>query len=125
MTKGKAFGFFECTAPFIIVGEEIFCIKKINQLPQSLELLLMEGLRHLNDQHLAQRIREFLLKENPDILHCRYLLEVGYPNHSNKETANENAAILNQLYNTPLFEHEESFAGEIVYEENGICRFRD
>jgi hypothetical protein len=53
------------------------------------------------------------------------MLQATYPNGTHKDTADEVASILNQAYQSPLYEAKEPFKGAIVYEENGGYVFRD
>jgi len=46
-------------------------------------------------------------------------MEATYPNATNNQTADELASILNQAYQSPLYEKGEIFRGIVVYKERG------
>jgi len=48
-----------------------------------------------------------------------YVLQAICPDGTGKDTANEVASILNQAYQSPLYEANTPFRGAVVYEENG------
>ena len=52
-------------------------------------------------------------------------MKASYPNATNEQAADELADILNQAYQSPLYENNEQFRGEIVYKDNGSYIFRD
>jgi len=54
-----------------------------------------------------------------------YVLEATDPKGTNRETADELASILNQAYQSSLYQAKEPFKGAVVYEENGEYVFRD
>lgn len=54
-----------------------------------------------------------------------YVIEASLPEATNKATAQELAAIMNQMYNSPLFDEGEPFKGIIAYYENGKYILRD
>lgn len=51
-------------------------------------------------------------------------MEAKYPNASNEQTADELAAILNQAYQSPLYQKGEEFIGAIVYKDLNTYVFR-
>ena len=74
------------------------------------------------------------LKVEPDLLPIpqeakeagmKYIMEATCPNATNRQTADELSAILNQAYQSPLYQKGEKFRGEIVYKENGEYLFRE
>jgi len=84
-----------------------------------LELFLMEGMDTLTeDTQLLQIVRE--AKDAGR----KYVIEATYPNATNHKTANEVASILNQAYQSPLYEKGEKFIGEVVYKNRGRYLFR-
>jgi len=48
-----------------------------------------------------------------------YALQATHPSGTNKDTADEVASILNQAYQSPLYEANAEFFGKIFYEEKG------
>ena len=53
------------------------------------------------------------------------MLKAVLPNKTNRETADEVATVINQAYQSPLYQANGPFNGEIVYEENGTYIFRE
>ena len=52
-------------------------------------------------------------------------MEATYPNATNHQTADEVASVLNQAYQSPLYQKGEQFRGEVVYNERGRYVFRE
>ena len=52
-------------------------------------------------------------------------MEATYPDATNIQTADEVAIILNQVYNSQLYQDGEKFSGEIIYEDKGRYVFRE
>ena len=55
----------------------------------------------------------------------RYVMEATYSNATNHQTADEVASILNQVYQSPLYQKGEQFRGEVVFKERGRYVFRE
>lgn len=117
---GKAYGFFHCRASRQEIEAELPFIRELVNTPSQLELSLIEGVENLKGDSallaLAQKAGEAGL---------RYVLEATYPNATNQKTAEEVAAILNQTYQTPLYEEGEPFFGEVVYREGNQYLFME
>ena len=52
-------------------------------------------------------------------------MEATYPDATNHQTADEVASVLNQAYQSQLYERGEQFRGEVVYKEKGSYMFRE
>ena len=120
MTKeGKAYGFFYCNASKEAIESELPTIRKLAKTPSKLELSLTEGMDNLKgDSKLTSLAQE--AKQDG----INYVLEATYSNASNKQTADEVAGILNQAYQSPLYQDKAGFKGAIVYEDKGKYVFR-
>ena len=117
---GKAYAFFNCEASKEDVEKELPFIRECVETPNALELSLMEGTDVLTgDTQLLQIARD---AKDAGI---RYVMEGTYPNATNHQTADEVASILNQAYQSPLYEKGEQFMGEVVYRERGKYIFRE
>ena len=89
-------------------------IRECVKTPNSLELSLINGADTLiGDSQLLQ-----IAKEAKDA-GIKYVMEATYPNATNNQTADELASILNQAYQSPLYEKGEAFRGIVVYKERG------
>jgi len=117
---GKAYGFFDCNATKEEIENEIPFIKKCVKTPNTLELILTENVNTLKVDSELLSIAQEAKKEN-----IKYTMEATYPNATNKQTADELSTILNQAYQSPLYQKGEKFRGEIVYKENGEYIFRE
>jgi len=117
---GKAYGFFDCTASKKEIEAELPAIRELAQIPSQLELSLTEGMDNLKGDSDLMSLAQEAKKEG-----IKYVLEATYSGATNKETADEVAAILNQAYQTPLYKEGESFKGEIVYREGDQYIFRE
>lgn len=117
---GKAYGFFNCSAPRRKIEAELPSLRDVAQPPSKLELSLIEGMENLKgDKKLMS-----LAKKSKEA-GIRYVLEATHPSATNKQVAKEVATILNQAYQSPLYQDGEPFQGEIVYEENGKYTFME
>ena len=117
---GRAYGFFYCNASKQEIETELPTIRETVRTPSKLELSLIEGMDNVRgDKRLTTIAQE--AKQSG----INYLLQATYPNGTHKDTADEAASILNQTYQSPLYEAKELFNGAIVYEENGEYVFRD
>lgn len=121
MTIGIAYGFFNCTAAKDQIEEELPTIRVLAQTPHSLELTLTEDLERLQTQDSALRA---LIHEAQEA-GIRYCMEARYPGATHKEAADELSTILNQAYQSPLYQKNEPFEGEIVYHDGKQYVFQE
>ena len=117
---GKAYGFFDCKASKKDIEAELPSIRNMVRTPSRLELSLIEGVENLmGDLDSTPIIRE--ARDSG----MKYVFEATYPDATNEKTADEVAAILNQAYQSPLYQKSEPFSGGIVYKEGNRYIFRD
>ena len=120
ITVVKAYGFFNCNASKETIEAELPAIRTLVKTPSELELKLIEGTENLKgDSQLMS-----LAKEAKDS-GIKYVLEATYTGATNKQTANETAAVLNQAYQSPLYKKGEQFCGDIIYKDNGNYNFME
>lgn len=111
---GEAYAFFNCNATKQEIEQEIPFIRKLVKTPGELELSLTEGMDQIKgDPKLLAIAKE--AKEAG----IRYFMEATLPNATNRATADELSSVLNQAYQSPLYQSGEQFRGEIVYKEKG------
>ncbi len=114
---GRAYGFFDCKASKAEIEGVMPAIRKYASTPQKVDISIYDDMSRIQgDQYLMGIAKKAGMK---------YAMEVSYPDADNRKTADEAAAVLNQAYQTPLFDEGEPFRGEIVFEENGNYVFRD
>ena len=118
--EGKAYGFFYCTASKAEIEAELPTIRDCAQTPSQLELTLMEGVDKIKGNGNLMALAQQAQDEG-----MRYVVEAKYQGATNQATANELADILNQTYQSPLYQPGEPFRGAVVYEENGEYVFRE
>ncbi len=97
--KGEAYAFFHCSSSYQQIQDELPHLRHAVNSPSNLELFLKEG--------MVQEARE---------ANVRYYLKAEIPNDTNRKTADELSAILNQAYQSPLFKEGEAFRGSIFYQ---------
>ena len=118
--EGKAYGFFNCNASKEQIAVELPAIRNFAQTPSQLELTLTEGVDGIKgDTNLVALAQQAKQKG------IRYVLEAKYQGATNKATANELADVLNQTYQSPLYQAGEPFSCAVVYEEKGEYLFRE
>jgi len=117
---GKAYGFFDCQAQKETIESELPTIRNKAQTPSKLELSLIEGMDNLKGEKdliaIAKEAEEGGM---------RYVLEATYPNATNKQTADELASIINQAYQSPLYNEGDPFRGAVVYKQKNRYAFRN
>ena len=117
---GKAYAFCNCRASKIEVEKELPFIRECVKTSNALELSLMESMDDLTgDSQLLQIAQDV---KNAGI---RYVMEATYPDATNRQTADEVVSILNQAYQSPLYEKGEEFRREVIYKERGRYLFRE
>jgi hypothetical protein len=125
---GEAYAFFDCNATMAQITQEIPTIRNLVSTPRRLKLYLTERTLsvispHSLDHELLEIALEALDAKRANI---RYVLAArSLPNMTNRQTADELATILNQAYQSPLYQEGEEFRGEIVFEERGRYIFRE
>ena len=111
---GRAYGFFYYNASKQDIEIELPTIRELVKTPSQLELSLIEGMNNLKGD---ERLTALALESEQ--CGINYVLQATYPNGTNKDTADEVASILNQTYQSPLYQAKEPFKGAVVYEEKG------
>lgn len=115
---GRAYAFFDCRASKKQIKAELPTIREFAQIPPLLELSLSEKPEEMERQAklLPSDIRA-------KVSGSKYFMKAKLPDATNKETADELAAILNQAYQSPLYDEGEPFFGEICYKEGNtfVC----
>ncbi|MEI7719204.1 MAG: hypothetical protein WCI72_05030 [archaeon] len=125
-SRGEAYAFFDCSASSEQIAEEIPYIRELVNTPKRLELYFSRSLvipmvsQHTLDSELlgiASDAKEASLK---------YVIAArATPNMSNRQVADELAAVVNQAYQSPLYQDGEGFRGGIFYKENDHYVSRD
>lgn len=119
-SAGKAYGFFYCRASKEEIETELPTICELAKTPSQLELSLVEGMDNVKGDKKLIAIAKKAKKEG-----INYMLQATCLNKTNEETADETACILNQAYQSPLYNVNEPFVGKIVYEQDGRYIFKD
>lgn len=110
---GQAYGFFDCRASKQEIEAEIPTIRDLVRTPSQLELSLFEDPINLDNVNFSRTIDAGFSRSGK--IGNSYLLKGNYPEADNGKAASEFIAIFNQLYQTPLYNHNEKFRGKIGY----------
>ena len=95
-------------------------IREFAQTPSEVHLSLFDDIDKITgDSDLKSIAKD---AKNSGI---KYALEATFPGATNRVTADEVAGILNQTYQTQLYDEGEPFSGEVVFKEKGKYLFRD
>ena len=113
--SGEAYAFFDCMASKEKIEGELQPIRIVTKSPSQLELSLTEGINPESFDH--PELVE--IAQDAKGAGIRYVMKAGCGNASNKTIADELAIILNQAYQSPLYENGEEFRGGIFYEDKG------
>ena len=121
---GKAYAFFNCEASKRDIEKELPLIRDRVKTPNQLELSLTELTKNtlaspFSEPELCSIIRK--AREAG----IKYVMEATYQNATNHQTADEVASILNQAYQSRLYQKGEQFRREVVYKERGRYVFRE
>jgi len=117
---GKAYGFFYCRASKHEIEERLPRIRLNASTPSELELSLTEGVENLRGESELMALAQQAKQSGNN-----YVFEAIYPGFSNRKTAGELGDILNETYQSPLYEEGEPFRGGTVFKENGKYVFRE
>jgi len=121
MTKvGKAYAFFDCKASKQQIEEVLPRIRARAKTPSELEISLAEGPENISGDNKLMAIAREAKQAG-----IRYAMEATYPGATNRQTAAEVSAVLNQAYQSPLYANKEHFRGEILFKENGRYKFKE
>jgi hypothetical protein len=117
---GEAYAFFDCGASKEEIERKIPVIRNLSQTPSELELYLTERIDSLEGNTELRQIADEAKKSG-----IRYMIKANYPTATNRQTADEVADILNQVYHSPLYNKGELFRGSVFYKEGGEYISRD
>lgn len=117
---GEAYAFFNCRASKDEIEKEIVDIRRVIGTPNQLELSLSEGIKpgDFNQPELREIAQDANLSLFLDA-GISYSMSARYRNASNRQTADELAGVLNQAYQSHLYQDKEKFRGRVFYEEDG------
>jgi len=107
---GKAYAFFNCNATPEVIEAEIPNIRRLVRTPTNLELSLTENTGLIKGDRELQA-----LAEEAKTAGLKYILTAKCPKKDNRETAQELTGILNQAYQSPLYQKDEPFSGDVLY----------
>ena len=118
---GQAYGFFSCNATKDMIEAQLPAIRKLTQTPSDLELWLTES---IDNPELPEDLLPIAQEAAGEGL--RYVLQATYSKATNEKTADYLVNLLNQTYQSPLYQEGETFEGGIVYKgDNNKYVFRD
>jgi len=117
---GKAYAFFNCNASKEEIEAEIPHIRRLVRTPKNLELSLTEGFENLTGDVELRSVAQEAQAQG-----IKYILKAKYPNQDNERTAGELTRILNQAYQSPLYQQGEPFSGAVVYRHRSKYQFME
>ncbi|MBW2977121.1 hypothetical protein KY347_06790 [Candidatus Woesearchaeota archaeon] len=109
---GTAYGFFYCNNTKQAIETELALIRKSAETPSELELSLIEGMDSVKGDKELTDLAKTAKQEG-----MNYALKATYPGGTNRDAADEIASILDQAYQSPLYEANAPFRGPVFYEE--------
>ena len=113
VNTGKSYGFFDSKASAQAIKAEIPTIRNAVLTPSSLEIALRGVREGSKDSRLAAIAKE------ADKRGIKYVMATEYRGATGEKTADEQAAVLNQLYQSPVYQKGEPFRGEVFFEKGG------
>jgi len=121
---GKAYTSFDCEASEKDIKELLPLIRRRVKIPNRLELSLMRGTENQGISMLSNP-KLWAIVMGVKETDIKYSGEATCPNVTNRQTAGELTSILNQMYQSPLYQEREPFRGEVVYKEGGRYVFKE
>lgn len=115
---GNAYAFFNCNASRSEIEAELPTIRHLTRAPKDLELTLTEGVENLKGD---KKLKELAMEAKSQGI--KYVLEAKYSGANNQEAAKELSGIMNQAYQSPLYQEGEQFSGAIVYKKRSDYKF--
>lgn len=114
-SDGTARAFFNCNAKQNVIRREIKNIRLMVEVPDAVRLTLgaIKKVHPHNDLLLSDEIKNALA------YNIKYSLKATYPGATNEAAAVELVAIMNQAYQSPLYNKGDYFVGQIFYEKGG------
>jgi hypothetical protein len=115
---GEAYAFFDCNASPTEITEEMPTIRRLAKTPKNLKTILSDARspipfsRGVLDKELID-----IAKEAVEIGRKYFIYAFAPANMTNRQVAGELMAILNQAYQSPLYENGEEFYGNVVHKE--------
>ncbi len=104
-----------------MIEAQLPAIRKLTQTPSDLELWLTES---IDNPELPEDLLPIAQEAAGEGL--RYVLQATYSKATNEKTADYLVNLLNQTYQSPLYQEGETFEGGIVYKgDNNKYVFRD
>jgi tryptophan 2,3-dioxygenase len=117
--SGKAYGFFRCDASKEEINDTLPRIRDGVGTSSGLELDLIKGVENLKGDEKITALAYHAKRAG-----LNYVLQATHHEGTNLDAADELAPILNQAYQSHLYETGAQFSGKIVYEENDKYVFR-
>lgn len=115
--EGKAYGFLKCDKSLAEIRETIPIIRRYTQTPSKLELSIVKGIGNIQGDRL---LHETVISELREEGQYNYAFEARLEGADNRETAKELRDMLNNTYQSTLFEQKpQAFYSIVVYERNG------
>lgn len=109
-TIGVAYAFFACNAKPAEVRNELGYIRHMVKTPGEVETILAH--RPARDETDA---RIGMIHAEAKLNALDYMLTVRFPGQSNRNACEEARAILNQAYQSPLYDENDPFRGMLVF----------
>jgi hypothetical protein len=121
---GKACTSFDCEASEETIKKFLPLIRRRVKIPNRLELSLMKRTENQGISMLSNP-KLWAIAMGVEETDMKYSGEATCPNATNCQTAGELASLLNQMYQSPLYQEKEPFRGEVVYKERGRYMFKE
>lgn len=112
---GEGYAFFDCRASKKEIEATIPTIRALVRTPAQLELSLTQGInpREFNNPQLRS------IAQDAKDVGLRDTMRTRFRGVGQRNVADEAAGILNQAYQSQLYQDDEKFRGGIFYKENG------
>lgn len=111
---GSAVAFFNCRHGAREIGSLLPKIREFAQVPPLVELTLTEGPENVRGERKLTELANEAKKAG-----MQYVMEAKYPGASNRQTAEELGAVMNQTYQSPLYVDGEEFRAAVFYKAFG------
>ncbi len=107
MKRGTAYAFLDRN-----IEPELPALRSMTQTPNDLEISVIEGVKNLPTQR--DPALKTIVRQAQDA-GMNYVLQARYRGATGKQTAGKLATVVNQAYQSPLYQKDEPFRGELVF----------
>ncbi len=118
---GRAYGFFAYGGKTADIQDELGRARHDAQTPEEMELKLVEGAENVDTRGDSELVKVVERAKQQGMTHA---FEASMPNVGNRRVSTELCAVMQNVYQSPLYSLGEQFSAGIVYKRGDKYCFR-